>query len=493
MHWCCYLLSLQTADLFYVDASGQVFESSTLFSNPVMQRALTLTPIRFPKLMYRLHLFYQELSYNQTMSKQNYHETEIRKSFPFVPTRLRSSFKISHDKKSDPSINDITKHMLFQPRFMPHNKWEIHTWDYFNQTQLLQAYHNLPATGLVGVDRQEARNVLTKGMYLINKNRAPSERYGFERLENGYRRIDPSRGADYVLDFVLNRQYGHGGKIHKRINLYHPFQEDFLIVPNDASPDTTVHFIVPLSGLSYRLVQFMKTYETNVLEPKEDVTLTIVLSNGSDTEAVHNFLKQYQDNYPEAKINIFDIYGEFARGVAIHKGIQLFSKYDLLFLCDVDIDVRWDFLRRCRLNTVRGRQVYFPIFFKLYKMDFVKQYGRANASSTIIRQNGHWAHYSYGMVCLYAEDYQDTGGFDLTLQGWGEEDVSFLHRVIKSGKEVMRSPDPGLIHRWHPKHCSRSSIASETVYEHCLRSKAENLADRIELANYYFEKEEQLL
>lgn len=476
--------------MFFVDRSGQLFESPSLFSDTRMHSAITLAPVRFPKLMYRVHLLYQELAYNHSVIQQQHHEEEIKKSFPFVPARLRSNFKITHDKKSDSSLHSLSNHLLLQPKFVPHNKWEIHSWDYFNQTQLLQPYNLLPSTGLIGVDRQEARNVLTKGMYLINKNRVPSERYGFERLQNGYKRIDPNRGAEYILDFVLNRQYGHDSKIHKRINLFRPFQDEFLTTPNEGSSDSTVNFIVPLSGLSNRLVEFMKAYEANVLEVKEDTSLTIVLSNSSDSDAVHRYIQQYQNNYPDAKITILDIYGPFARGIAVHKGVQLFGKNDLLFLCDVDIDVKWHFLRRCRLNTVRGRQVYFPIFFKLYKMDFVHKYGRSsNISSVIMRQNGHWAHYSYGMVCLYTEDYLDTSGFDLTLQGWGEEDVSFLHRVIKAGKEVMRAPDPGLIHRWHPKHCSKASINSDTVYEHCLRSKAENIADRIELANYYFDKE----
>ena len=476
--------------MFFVDRSGQLFESSSLFNDVRMHSAITLAPVRFPKLMYRVHLLYEELAYNHSLSQERRHEEEIKKSFPFVPARLRSNFKITSDKKSDPLQRGLPTHLLLQPKFVPHNKWEIHSWDYFNQTQLLQPFHNLPSTGLIGVDRQEARNVLTKGMYLINKNRAPSERYGFERLQNGYKRIDPNRGADYILDFVLNRQYGHDSKIHKRINLFRPFQDEFLIIPNEGSSDKTVNFIVPLSGLSNRLVEFMRTYEANVLEIKEDATLTIVLSNSSDSEAVHKFIQHYQYSYPDAKITILNIYGSFARGVAIHKGVQLFSKSDLLFICDVDIDVKWNFLRRCRLNTVRSKQVYFPIFFKLYKMDFVHKYGRTNVTSTIMRQNGHWAHYSYGMVCIYAEDYLDTGGFDLTLQGWGEEDVSFLHQVMKAGKEVMRASDPGLIHRWHPKHCNKASITSDTVYEHCLRSKAENIADRIELANYYFEKEQ---
>ena len=100
------------------------------------------------------------------------------------------------------------------------------------------------------------------------------------------------------------------------------------------------------------------------------------------------------------------------------------------------------------------------------------------------RHNGHWAHYSYGVVCVYADDYRKAGGFQLSAKGWGNEDVDFLERTLKAGLEPFRSPDPGLVHRWHPKVCERGALADEGTYQDCLRSRGENLADRIELASY---------
>ena len=130
-----------------------------------MRSAITMAPVRFPKLMYRVHLLYEELAYNHSVLQQRQHEDEIKKSFPFVPARLRSAFRITSDKKSDSLQRGSPNHLLLQPKFVPHNKWEIHSWEYFNQTQLLQPFNSLPSTGLIGVDRHEARNVLTKGMF----------------------------------------------------------------------------------------------------------------------------------------------------------------------------------------------------------------------------------------------------------------------------------------------------------------------------------------
>jgi len=60
---------------------------------------------------------------------------------------------------------------------------------------------------------------------------------------------------------------------------------------------------------------------------------------------------------------------------------------------------------------------------------------------------------------------------------------------MDKGFEVFRAPDPGLIHNWHRKVCDREKVSNSAAYEHCLQSKGENLADRIELAQYVFDNE----
>ena len=77
----------------------------------------------------------------------------------------------------------------------------------------------------------------------------------------------------------------------------------------------------------------------------------------------------------------------------------------------------------------------------------------------------------------------------MSMRGWGEEDVDLLSKVLKSGLEVFRAPDPGLIHNWHSKMCNGDKVTNSKAYEHCLQSKGENLADRIELAQYVFASE----
>ena len=450
--------------------------------------------------MYRLYTYLQELRFNASMKDALSAVDEIEMTHPFVPTHLRSPFKPSKksetysSKENEPGTNQNTessaanKNLNVRPRYMPKNKFEVNAWDYFNQTRLMSIYNEQPSHGIIGGTREEARFVLTKGISIANQGLPPNEKLVFDKLENGYHRIDPMRGSEYVLDFVFRKSADKSKRVKKRVNLLRPFHE--VVVPVEAPQhQPKVNFIVTLSGLSERLEKFLKTFENNVLKPKEQASLTITLYDSPDAKNVHSLIQKYTDMYPQAELNIIDIKGLFARGVGLHNGVETFKDDDLLFLVDIDLEIGPEFLRRARLNTIKGKQVYFPIFFKLYKLEFVYKYHYGNFTQLLARHNGHWAHYSYGMVAIYAGDYRKAGGYNISMKGWGEEDVDLFMKVINHGFEVFRAPDPSLIHLWHPKFCNKDTVVTPEAYYHCLQSKSENLADRVELAQYVFRNE----
>lgn len=491
--------AIQTQELFLSDAKTLV-ESASLSQQSALSKALVIHPVKFPKFMYRLHSHFQELLYNSSLQQASAAASSIHDTHPFIPAHLRSSFSAtqpptlpsSHSSPSTeapPPKASQEGGVVIRPRYVPKNKFELNYWEYFNQTRLMAIMHESPARGIIGGAREEARFALTKAIYLANQGVAQSQRYVFDKLENGYHRVDPMRGSEFILDFVFRRNADKNVKLKKRLSILRPFHET--IVPVDSVEQLpTVNFVVVLSGLSHRLEHFLLQYEHSVLQLGEDATLTIVLFNCPDAAKVRLMVHECASRYDGARMSVVDAPGKFARGVGLHRGAEQFQDDQLLFFVDVDFDISSDFLQRCRLNTLPGRRVYFPVFFKLYNPGFVQNYALTNTSMLISRQNGHWAHYSYGMVCLYAADYRKTGGFDLHMQGWGEEDVDFLNKVLQAGFEVFRAPDPGLIHNWHRKVCDNSTVSNVLAYEHCLQSRGENLADRIELAQYVFHHEE---
>ena len=73
---------------------------------------------------------------------------------------------------------------------------------------------------------------------------------------------------------------------------------------------------------------------------------------------------------------------------------------------------------RCRQNTIRGKQVYFPTFFKctMYPK-FIQENTLRKTGSVVKQHNDHWAHYSFGMLCVYTGDYCRTSGYDTWNKG----------------------------------------------------------------------------
>lgn len=490
---------------FFISDARSLTESPQPFVNTQLRQALVIHPVKYPKYMYRLHSFFKEVEYNASMARVKSLARAIKETRPFIPSHLRSAFNPTESPPITTPTQETTPPPLstsslpplsrtkdsgvqIRPRHVPKNKFEINSWEYFNQTRLMSIFHESPARGIIGGTREEARFGLTKAIYIINQGRAQKERYVFDKLENGYHRVDPMRGSEFILDFVFRKTSNHNVRIKKRVGILRPFHET--VVPVD-TPEVlpTVNFVTVLSGLNDRLETFLANYEKNVLLPGEDASLTIVLFSGPDAQKVRSMIQTYTSRYKAAKINIVDTQGEFSRGVGLHKGVEKFKNEDLVFIVDIDLDISTSFLQRCRLNTISGKQVYFPIFFKLYNPEFVSQYHRGNSSMRIARHSGHWAHYSYGMVCIFVSDYHKAGGFDNSMRGWGEEDVDFMNRALGKGFEIFRAPDPGLIHNWHRKVCDKVTVSNPVAYDHCLMSKGENLADRIELAQYVFDSE----
>ena len=448
-----------------------------------MLRAAVIYPVGSTAQLYMIHASLKQLQYNVSAALAR----EAVEAISSIMPRLPPEHRFTIPPVLDGTLTSMPTSCVVTPAagYVPKGRYDIGFWEYFNQTRLMGVWRDSPCSGIVGDVREEARFVLSKAIHIVNQLQQDGDKLVFDSLENGYRRVDATRGSEYVFDLVFKgRASAPHAPIRKRVSLLRPYHSDLVPMPCLETP-SAVNMIVVLSGFSDRLERFLQSYEEQLLTagPK-DVSLTVVLYESPDSNSARKVLQRCADRHPSSRISVVDGVGEFARGAGLHLASERFPGDQLLFLVDVDLNISAPAVRRCRLNAVRGRQVYFPVFFKTYNMSFVGRHFRGETRHLIARHNGHWAHYSYGTVCIYADDYRKAGGFELAAKGWGNEDVDFLERTLKAGLEPFRSPDPGLVHNWHPKICDRGIIADNRTYEDCMRSRGENLADRIELANY---------
>ena len=288
----------------------------------------------------------------------------------------------------------------------------------------------------------------------------------------------------------------------------------------------TVNIIVPLSGRLKTFKTFMRHLEVTSLSKGDKVNLLVVLFDqfpGENSEAnkTIDIIHEYKIKYPNHYLEIIKIEAEFSRGAGLELGASHFGEDSLLFFCDVDVFFTAHFLEKCRKNTEIGKRIFYPILFSEFSPSFsrvkskwqragkftMKDFSRSLSQSLVddikprgdhfrfSERAGFWRSYGYGLLCVYQKDFINSGGFDSSIRGWGLEDVDLVDKFLgEKGErinfgdntdriEVIRAPDPTLVHVYHPSNCD--SGLPENQLEMCLASRASSIAHSYDLRDVW--------
>ncbi|XP_076803814.1 chondroitin sulfate synthase 1-like isoform X1 [Clavelina lepadiformis] len=283
-------------------------------------------------------------------------------------------------------------------------------------------------------------------------------------------------------------------------------------LPISSTPKVAVYFLMALSGRPENFVRFLKNFEETFLNKGENVHLIVTFfpeelkSRDAETNdavivnadsvrrqemlyeeeaAQHNaikddvhFIKQnlrsLQDSYPHARLEIVLTKPgtEFSRGVGLQTASeQVTDANTILFFCDVDLVFAPELLIHIRRNSIQGKTVYYPVFFSQYDPDVVYvERPKPSTHFTFEELSGFWRYFSFGMLSLYKSDFNRTGGFDLSIHGWGLEDLHLVKAIQNAGLETFQSTEPAEVHIYHDKYCDPST--SDKQYSDCLNSRA---------------------
>ncbi|KAI8507303.1 Chondroitin sulfate synthase 1 [Branchiostoma belcheri] len=501
-------------DIFFNDYKhyhmGRIEELRT----SVINRAITLHPNKRPEYQYKLH--------NTFLSMKL---VDLRER---VLALYRESSSMSSLLRQPPRglVSTLGKRPSFT-RYRPRHVSDVPVWEYFTRTTSYEyaAKNGQPSRGIRKPIKEAIDGAMQKVIENINAGSARSRRtVKYNDLKYGYWQVNPQEGVRYLLHSYLTlREYHryHARRtltVRKQVVVQQAFQPVEFVEQNSFNhenvnlktfADATVHIIVPLTGRTTTFERFMSSYEKVCLQTNENAKLLIVLFKDPneaehESEQVQQRISTYQVKYPEAYIKVVTVEREFSRGLALDIGASQFANNSLFFFCDVDIVFKQGVLQRCRSRTIAGEQVYYPVMFSQYDPHIV--YGdQSNAITSPIKlhpqllthqsapiskdirnhfyhfskDSGYWRHSSYGMVCLSGEDFLRSGKFDLTIRGWGLEDLDLFNGLLVSGMKIFRVTDPGLVHVYHPIHCD--SELPERQYQMCLGSKANTYGSTAEL------------
>ena len=299
----------------------------------------------------------------------------------------------------------------------------------------------------------------------------------------------------------------------------------------------TVNIIIPLKGRYETFRTFMSNLEKVCLLNNDPVSLLIILFSSEDAfgkqedEKTMKHLDSYAKRYSSFELRLIFINGTFSRGLGLQIGASHFSSEALLFFCDIDVVFDTSFTRKCRANTVNSSSVYYPILFSEFHPNFervwtlqdhlfnsilnmqkllnstsIRQYQHLQNHFEVADAKGYWRNYGFGLLCTHKGDFIASGGFDISIQGWGMEDVDLVAKFITgqsaSNKEeesadkkifhrkvnVFRAFDPSLVHVYHPSFCDVN--LAENQLRMCRASRASGMSSIRSLANAWKELEQ---
>ncbi|XP_072759652.1 chondroitin sulfate synthase 1 [Anoplolepis gracilipes] len=516
--------SYEMQSILYHNSSGVQAFTGNLKKKEV-HRAITLHPVKSPPHMYRLHNYMRGLRIQDLQQERIHLHRDIHTMAQELGVNLETLrnyeiadgvplFPVDPNSEDYPGDTDILGVPASLRSFKPATSDEVIPWDFLSRLEYSltdsnprRRIHSDIKEGLEDVTREVMASI---NSYSRQRGRVVEERSALY----GYRRVN-SYGADTILDLLLVYRKYRGRKITLPVRRHVYLHQHFTgleiretvngveVQSHQKSDDRSIHslfhgsflnlnfnsekedsvqskiinFIVPLSGRYEIFQRFLQNYEDICLTNGEKTSLLVVLYQHKSENSLNktiDLIEQFKYKYRTASIEVLPISGDFSRARALDLGASKLQADDLMLFIDVDIVFTNSALNRVRLNTLPGRRMYFPIVFSQYDPKIV--YGEAGKQDKFIINeiSGHWRQYGFGIVSLYKKDYHAVGGLDLSIQGWGKEDVEFFEKAVKSDLEVFRAADRHLVHVYHEIECSQE--LSSLQLSMCIGSKTDTYA-----------------
>ncbi|CDW56591.1 chondroitin sulfate synthase 1 [Trichuris trichiura] len=442
--------SYEMQSLFYNNYSGsQAFTGD--FNVPEVQHAIVLHPLKEPAVMHAMyrHFKRQEMADLYDRIQLLLHNGEWN--------LLASHFTGQTFPKSS---------SLLEPRCS--SATAMNVWQFFQSPfAYCSGASECPRHRMKSRQMYAVRNIAYEIIDMMNKyGRQRGRMVEYQSTLYGYWRVEPTVGTDYILDLLLMYKRLKGKRTSMLVRrhvylrqLFLPLQAtDAIDTSHPADADNvnlvTVHVIVPLHKRLTSLQRFVAHFEKHCLRNGEKVSLIVVLFPSDDSESdfqiaqtLHNLEVVYQK---QSNISLVVLKKQpFNRAFALSRGAELCPAGSLMFFADVDMLFTRQLLHRIRLNTIKNRQVFFPVVFSEYKpaSDGQNHFNH-------FYMNGHFRYFGFGLVSLYREDFDAVGGMNTKIRGWGLEDVDLFEKCLNNPMiSIFRAPEPDLIHVYHDVTC----------------------------------------
>ncbi|CBY33190.1 unnamed protein product [Oikopleura dioica] len=475
--------------------NDQQFDVETA-SSKLFEKAVSAFPVATTTEVYKLHKRFSEVEIDMTYRKIEFLQEEIK--------NLSAKTPQGEDGLSWPiGVN---------PPFQPSNRWEVINWDYFDSTHTLTCPGEIPKCELSDMEKKDVHDIVATAVSRLQEKYKPQNmEIDLIKLENGYKRFDPQRGMEYMLDLKLRVTVDSGQtELSHRVDLLRPLSQVEIIPMPYVTETTKINMILPVSvDEAEALKVFLDKFEKKVLmsKDKDSILLTIIFIYGAaEAEKVHQkddpFTVQKerlgalevkygsQENRPKV-IPWMSIKTDIPSQLRILDVIVRTKKFtadSLFFLASPHADVNNDLFDRCRMNAIAGWQAYFPVPFTQFNKEIAPD---VKEEIEIKGSTGHFDIYSFDETCFFNSDYMAARSKFAQKSQKNQDliDNIDLYELFMENSElhVFRAVEPALKRRWMLRQCSVKR--GDGAVDRCERSNAEGLGTRTQLAMKLFPDE----
>ncbi|KAL1237594.1 Chondroitin sulfate synthase [Trichinella spiralis] len=404
------------------------------------------------------------------------------------------------------------------------DRYDLLKWDFFNASHMFPASSDEETAILLrGYDRLDVLAVsgfaidwLKRKRGCCGDGRLKSNCSDSAKLLSGYRRFDPNRGVDYVLDFL---EISHQQARMKRVYLLRPVGNAELVPAPFVTESTSVTMLLPVRGFEIeQAALFLDQFKRLCLDEDQRCNLILLFqrqANGTD-QAIERSLRKLFGSWNGARgsrLQVVKLIGEACLVRMVDLVVSRLKTTRLLLLASPWLQLDREMLNRVRMQTIENFQAFFPVPFVHYHptLTGLKQQWNGNVGvrqhSQLGRNLGRFDRSNFEIASFYSTDYayvrnmlhtensfanvaaQTTDSTTITADG------RYIFKLFCNTNEqnkgsgrkfhVMRAVDPTfqLIHR-NTANCNRA--VDMTELETCLSMKKRNLGTRIQMASYLF-------
>ncbi|XP_066274815.1 chondroitin sulfate synthase 3-like [Branchiostoma lanceolatum] len=295
------------------------------------------------------------------------------------------------------------------------------------------------------------------------------------KLKALFQRYHPVTGINYRLEYEESEDDSVASHF---VDVQKPYGNLYTVSATVGHKER-VNFIVPVLENSQHLEEFLQMFESSCLTVSGENEVALILVNFGVTKQgnrLHQLLSPYEKKYVDFSFKVINVKSEsfsYARGIEI--GLQAVSDPDsLLCVLDTHATISPDFMNKCRLNTQRGRQAYFPIPYQQFDLSATKAFSLAEED--IAPGIGFWWERNFDTFCVYKSDVQNVE--DLQLSGKNLSDKL----TVRKSFSVFRVPEQGLLLPQRDRHCSSKFMTFDQT-DICLQKQKEILTMQRHFSN----------